>query len=53
MVQTSYAEPKKTFDTNVIGTLNVLEILRELSHSCVAIIITSDKVYKNLEIKGI
>ncbi len=51
LVQPSYAEPKKTFGTNIIGTLNVLETLREIRHSCVAIIITSDKVYKNLEIK--
>ena len=34
-----------------MGTLNVLESLRNLKKKCVAVIITSDKSYKNLEIK--
>ena len=34
-----------------MGTLNVLESLRELRKNCIAVLITSDKSYKNLEIK--
>ena len=41
-----------TFNTNSLGTLNVLEALRYLKKKCTVILITSDKSYKNLEIKG-
>lgn len=51
IVSTSYEYPKKTFETNVIGTLNLLTILSELKHKCTAILITSDKCYKNIEVK--
>ncbi len=51
LVKRSFNNPKSTFDTNTIGTLNLLECLRELKKKCIAILITSDKVYKNLEIK--
>tara|TARA_Y200000002_G_scaffold380880_1_gene393440 strand:+ start:4226 stop:5302 length:1077 start_codon:yes stop_codon:yes gene_type:complete len=51
LVHKSYKSPIKTWSTNTIGTINILESLRELNKKCTAIIITSDKVYKNLEIK--
>ncbi len=51
LVKKSFNNPKFTFDTNTIGTLNVLECLREFKKRCIVILITSDKVYKNLEIK--
>jgi CDP-glucose 4,6-dehydratase len=51
IVKKSYNEPLNTWSTNTIGTINVLEALRELKKKCVAVIITSDKAYKNLEIK--
>jgi CDP-glucose 4,6-dehydratase len=51
LVKNSYSDPIYTWTTNVIGTLNVLESLREIKKKCVAVIITSDKSYKNLEIK--
>ena len=51
LVKKSYSNPIYTWQTNTIGTLNVLESLRELKKNCVAILITSDKSYKNLEIK--
>ena len=51
LVKKSYSNPIYTWQTNTIGTLNVLEALRELKKNCVAILITSDKSYKNLEIK--
>ena len=50
LVKRSYTKPKFTFDTNTTGTLNLLESLRSLKKKCVIILITSDKVYKNLEI---
>jgi len=51
LVKKSYSNPIYTWQTNTVGTLNVLESLRELKKNCVAILITSDKSYKNLEIK--
>ena len=51
LVKRSYEFPVKTITTNIIGTLNVLEALKQLKNkNCAAVIITSDKVYKNLEI---
>ena len=51
LVKKSYINPIYTWETNTIGTLNVLESLKEIKKKCVAVIITSDKSYKNLEIK--
>jgi len=51
LVGKSYLNPIYTWTTNTIGTLNILECLREVNKNCVAVIITSDKSYKNLEIK--
>ena len=50
IVSKSYKDPISTFNSNTIGTLNVLESLREVK-KCKAVIVTSDKSYKNLEIK--
>ena len=49
IVSKSYDDPIATFNVNTIGTLNVLECLRNVK-KCKAVIITSDKSYKNLEI---
>ena len=38
-----------TYETNTIGTLNLLESLRNLNKKCIAIFITSDKCYENNE----
>ena len=51
LVKRSYSDPIYTWETNTVGTLNVLESLRELRKNCIAVLITSDKSYKNLEIK--
>ncbi len=51
LVKKSYKDPIETYKTNTIGTLNILESLRLIKKKCVAVIITSDKSYKNLEIK--
>jgi CDP-glucose 4,6-dehydratase len=49
LVYKSYKEPLKTWNSNLIGTLNLLEILRHYKKSK-NIIITSDKCYKNFEL---
>ncbi len=49
IVSESYIDPLTTISTNVIGTANVLEILRSLENDCIAVIITSDKCYENVE----
>ena len=51
LVKNSYDDPKKTFLSNTIGTMNVLEALRGYNKKCCVVLITSDKSYKNLEIK--
>tara|TARA_B100000029_G_scaffold457106_1_gene485582 strand:+ start:1102 stop:2199 length:1098 start_codon:yes stop_codon:yes gene_type:complete len=51
LVKKSYLKPTYTWETNSNGTLNVLESLREIRKNCVAVLITSDKSYKNLEIQ--
>ena len=50
LVGVSYKDPVKTWKTNVIGTLNILDALRKLKNNCNAVIITSDKCYLNREI---
>ena len=49
LVKKSYERPIETWQTNVIGTLNILEALRKLKNRCNVVIITSDKCYKNKE----
>jgi CDP-glucose 4,6-dehydratase len=49
LVMNSYENPRDTWDTNVMGTLNVLEALRKLNKKCAAVIVTSDKCYDNAE----
>lgn len=49
IVSTSYSNPLDTISTNVLGTANILDALRNLSSPCVAVIITSDKCYENVE----
>ena len=49
IIKESYLDPIKTWKTNTIGTLNILEGLRKLDKECIAILITSDKCYENVE----
>lgn len=49
LVRTSYLDPIDTWQTNVMGTINLLNALRSIKKSCVAIFITSDKCYENME----
>jgi len=53
LVRESYRDPRKTIETNVIGTLNVLEAAQACSSIRAQLIITTDKVYRNInQIKG-
>lgn len=49
LVRPSYDDPLGTFTTNVIGTANVLEVLRHIEGVRAAVIVTSDKCYENAE----
>ena len=49
IVRTSYEDPKLTFDTNLGGTINVLEMMRQAPCIQTGIFITSDKCYENVE----
>jgi CDP-glucose 4,6-dehydratase len=49
LVFESYDKPKLTFDTNLGGTVNVLECIRKTPSVKVGVIITSDKCYQNHE----
>lgn len=49
LVIDSYENPKYTFETNVIGTVNFFEAVRSCSSVKVALNITSDKCYQNNE----
>lgn len=47
LVRESYKDPVGTFETNVLGTLNLLEATKGLKSLKATLIITTDKVYKN------
>jgi len=49
IVSRAYLDPKLTFETNVLGTVNVLECIRKYLNKAITVIITSDKCYKNME----
>jgi CDP-glucose 4,6-dehydratase len=49
LVRLSYEEPKRTFDTNVGGSVNVLEAARACRSLRALIFVTSDKCYRNHE----
>ena len=50
IVRRSYREPKETFDTNIGGSVNVLECVRLTPSVQSLVYITSDKCYRNREI---
>ena len=49
LVRASYHEPLATFGANVMGTAHLLEALRGLDSVRVAVMVTTDKVYRNNE----
>ncbi|MGD0446857.1 MAG: CDP-glucose 4,6-dehydratase [Edaphobacter sp.] len=49
VVRTSYENPIENYETNVMGTVHVLEAARQLGTPCVIVNVTSDKCYENRE----
>jgi len=49
LVIKSYSEPIETFETNVIGTANLLHSIMVNKSAPWAVVVTTDKVYKNVE----
>ena len=49
LVRQSYREPRATWETNVLGTINVLEAVRATPSVRACIVVTSDKCYENRE----
>lgn len=49
LVRASYLDPLRTYSTNIMGTAHVLDALRGLDSTRVAVMVTTDKVYRNLE----
>ena len=49
LVRLSYDQPVATYATNVMGTVNVLEAVRQAGRPCVVVAITTDKCYENKE----
>lgn len=53
LVRDSYNDPRYTVETNAVGTFNILEATRGIDSIKGAVIITTDKVYRNIEqLKG-
>ena len=51
IVRESYRYPRETFDINIMGTVNLLEALREEGCARSVVNVTTDKVYLNREIR--
>jgi CDP-glucose 4,6-dehydratase len=49
LVRPSYENPLLTYQTNVMGTVNLLEGIRKLAHPCAVVNVTTDKCYENKE----
>ena len=50
LVRLSYEEPIMTWETNVMGTINIMEAFRKCKSAKVAVMITTDKCYENREV---
>ena len=49
LVRESYKEPRVTYETNVLGTLNVIEAVAASETVKAHVVITTDKVYRNVD----
>ena len=49
LVRKSIKKPLETWNSNTLGTISVLESIKNLKRNCIVVFITSDKVYKNQE----
>lgn len=47
LVRRSYLEPQRTYEVNVMGTVNLLEAVRRAGRPCTVLTVTSDKCYEN------
>lgn len=47
LVRRSFASPRETFNTNVMGTVNLLDSVRACASVRVVVVVTSDKCYEN------
>lgn len=50
VVHRGYEDPLETYSSNVMGTVHVLEALRQLKRPCAIVVVTSDKCYSNREL---
>ena len=46
LVRRSYRDPIDTFESNILGTVNLLEAVRHYEGACTTVVITTDKVYR-------
>ena len=49
IVRTSYVQPVETYATNIMGTVHLLEAIRQAACPCALIVVTTDKCYENRE----
>lgn len=49
LVRESYANPVYTYETNIMGTVNILEAARHCKSVKSLVVVTTDKVYRNME----
>ena len=47
LVRKSYENPIETFTTNIFGTVNIFEAVRQIQNPCLILNVTSDKCYQN------
>ena len=49
LVRRSFSDPRETFETNIMGSSNLLDILRKTDFVRSLVFVTSDKCYENME----
>ncbi len=49
VVRRGFEDPIETYSSNVLGTVHLLEAVRQLGKPCVVVVVTSDKCYENRE----
>ena len=49
LVLESYNDPVETYSTNVMGTVNILEVIRHIDSVRAVVVVTTDKCYENRE----
>ena len=49
LVRHSFRDPLYTYQVNIMGSLHILELIRNTAETCIGVIVTSDKSYRNRE----